>query len=323
MLGFLRRRPAEARSWLEERDRRRAEEEDEALRLLRHVRRVEIQSRRLVHDLFSGEYHSVFKGRGIEFAEVREYSPGDDIRMVDRNVTARMRHPFVKIFHEERELTVVFLVDLSGSARFGSRGRSRIEAAAELVAILAFSALANQDKVGCLLFSSGVDKWIPPRKGRSHALRVVREVLAGRDGEERATSIATACESAARVLKRRSIVFLISDFLDDGYEQALALAARRHDVIPLVLTDPVEAELPDVGLVELEDLETGRRRLVDTSDPATRAAHAARMEDRSRRLLPERFRRAGVDPVFLPTDGDMVPPLHQYFRSRARRRGRR
>ncbi len=322
MLGFLRRRRPEPLSWLEERDRRRAEEEDDALRLLRGVRRVEIRSRRLVQDLFSGEYHSVFKGRGIEFAEVREYSPGDDIRLVDRNVTARMRHPFVKIFHEERELTVVFLVDQSGSTRFGSRGRARVEAAAELVAILAFSALANQDKVGCLLFSAGPDKWIPPRKGRSHALRVVREVLAGREGAGRPTSIASACETAGRVLKRRSIVFLVSDFLDEGYDQALALAARRHEVIPLVLTDPAERQLPDVGLVELEDLETGARRLVDTSDAATRASQAGRADEMARRALPERFRGAGVEPVFLSTDGDLVAPLHRYFRTRARRRGR-
>lgn len=319
------RRRAEERSWLEERDLRRArdEAEDEALRLLRGVRRVEIRSRRVVRDLFSGEYHSVFKGRGIEFSEVREYVPGDDIRLIDRNVTARMRHPFVKIFQEERELTVVFLVDQSGSTRFGSRGRTRAEAAAELTALLGFSAVANHDKVGCLLFAEAPRKWIPPRKGRTHALRVVREVLSGGRGEGGRTSIASACETATRVLKRRSILFLLSDFLDAGYETALSLAARRHEVVPLVLLDPAERELPPVGLVELTDLETGARRLVDTSDPGVRRSFAERVLAFAERELPARFRRAGVEPIYLPLDGDLVEPLHRYFRQRARRRAAR
>lgn len=310
-----------AASWLEERNRRRdlAEQDDEALRLLRGVRRIEIRSRRIVENLFSGEYHSVFKGQGIEFSEVREYVPGDDVRLIDRNVSARMRTPYVKIFQEERELTVVFLVDQSGSTRFGSRARSRAEIAAELVAVLGFSAVSNHDKVGCLLFSDEAHKWIPPRKGRRHALRVVREVLSG-PAENQPTSIATALRTVGRLLKRRSILFLVSDFLDRDYESALAVVARRHEVVPLVLIDPAERSLPSVGVIELEDLETGARTLFDTSDPGARAAHARSWSRFLEEDLPARFRRAGVVPVYLPTDQDLLQPLLQYFERRVRRR---
>ena len=310
------------KGWLEEADRirsRRREEEEEALRILRGVRRVEIRSRRLVSNLFSGEYHSVFKGQGIEFSEVREYVPGDDIRLIDRNVSARMLHPYVKIFHEERELTVVFLVDQSGSTLFGSGEKNRAEVAAELGAVLAFSAISNNDKVGCLLFAEKAEKWIPPHKGRRHALRVVREVLYGRPSETR-TSLSAALETVTKVLKRRSIIFLVSDFLDDGYESALQVAARRHEVVPLVLVDPAERKLPSVGLVELEDLETGERRVVDTADPAVRAAHERAWQRMEQVDLPGRFRRAAVMPIFLPMDGDYIEPLFRYFQRRIRRR---
>jgi uncharacterized protein (DUF58 family) len=311
----------DTRSWLEEEDLRRAarEDEDEALRILRGVRRVEIRSRRLVQNLFSGEYHSVFKGQGIEFSEVREYVPGDDVRLIDRNVSARMQHPYVKIYAEERELTVVFLVDQSGSTRFGSAGKTRAEVTAELVAVLAFSAISNHDKVGCLLFARKAEKWVPPRKGRKHALRVVREVLYGRP-EEAGTSIAEALQTVSRVLKRRSVIFILSDFLDHGYDSALAVVGRRHEVVPLVLVDPAERSLPSVGLIEADDLETGERRLIDTSDPAVRAAQAARWKELSERDLDERFRYAGVTPVFLPLDGDYIEPLFRYFQRRARRK---
>ncbi len=332
------------RSWLEERDRRQAEaDEDEALRLLRGVRRIEIRSLRLVRDLFSGEYHSTFKGQGIEFAEVREYVPGDDVRLIDRNVSARLRQPFVKVYQEERELTVVFLVDQSGSMKFGSGSRTRAEMAAELTAVLAFSAVSNQDKVGCLLFASGREKWIPPRKGRSHALRVVRDVLSG--GEEgRGTDLAGAIRQIGRVLKRRSIVFILSDFLDHGYLRPLSVVSRRHEVVPLVFVDPAELPdpapekidgyepilqdrrpsgraLPAVGLIELEDLETGKRMLVDTSSPAVRAAlRRSRDELVGEETLAGRFRALGIQPIFLPMDGDYLEPVYRYFRGRARRR---
>ncbi len=297
------------------------DEESEALRILRGVKRIEIQSRRLVQNLFAGEYHSAFKGQGIEFSGVREYVPGDDIRLIDRNVSARMQHPFVKIFEESRELSVVFLVDQSGSTRFGTRGRTRAEVAAELVAVLAFSAVSNNDKVGCLLFTDTAEKWIPARKGRRHVLRVVREVLFRRP-EGRGTSITTALETAFRLCKRRSLVFILSDFFDQGYERALALSARRHEVVPLVLVDPSERDLPNVGLIELQDLETGERRLVDTSDADVRRAADLAARQWTEVELPRRMRDAGVTPLFLPMDGDLMAPLHRYFRGKARSRRR-
>jgi len=294
-------------------------DEDAALEILRGVRRIELGSRRLVQDIFSGEYHSAFKGQGMEFSEVREYVPGDDIRTIDRNVSARMQHPFVKIFHEERELSVIFIVDQSGSSRFGSGAKSRAEVAAELVAVLAFSAISNGDKVGCCLFTDHVEKWVAPGKGKSHVLRVVREVLFGQPAG-RQTSIAAGLEMVARVQKRRSIVFVLSDFLDEGFETSLAVLSRRHEVIPLVLVDPAERELPEVGLVEVEDLETGERRLVDTSDEQTRVDHAAAFERRLDVDLPASMQKAGVVPVYLPLDGDYVQPLHRYFQMRMKRR---
>lgn len=306
--------------WLSEQARMEegGDEEERTLEVLRSVRRLELRSRRLVRDLFGGEYHSAFKGQGIEFSEVREYVPGDDVRLIDRNVSARMQHPFVKVFHEEREISVVFLVDQSGSTRFGSGEKSRAEVAAELVAVLAFSAIANNDKVGCLLFSEDVEKWVPPAKGRSHVLRVVREVLFRRP-EKRGTNIGAALETATRLLKRRSVIFVVSDFLDRGYETPLAIASRRHEVVPLVLVDPRDRELPPLGLVELEDLETGMRRLVDTSNGQVREAYARAHRDRVERELPERMRRAGVRPVILPMDGDYLQPLHRYFEQRLHR----
>ncbi len=298
---------------------RAGEADDAALAVLRGVRRIELGSRRLVQDIFSGEYHSAFKGQGMEFSEVREYVPGDDVRTIDRNVSARMQHPFVKIFHEERELSVIFIVDQSGSSRFGSGAKTRAEVAAELVAVLAFSAISNGDKVGCCLFTDHVEKWVAPGKGKSHVLRVVREVLFGQP-VGRGTHIASGLEMVARVQKRRSIVFVLSDFLDDGFGTSLAVLSRRHEVIPLVLIDPAERELPDVGLVEMEDLETGERRLVDTSDARTRADHAEACERRLKVDLPASMQKAGVVPVYLPLDGDYVQPLHRYFQMRMKRR---
>lgn len=294
-------------------------DEDAALRILRSVRRVEISSRRLVQEIFGGEYHSTFRGQGIEFSEVREYVPGDDVRLIDRNVSARMQHPFIKIFHEERELSVVFLVDQSASTRFGSAGKTRAEVAAELVAVLAFSAISNNDKVGLCLFTDRVEKWVPPGKGRKHVLHVVREVLFGTPTGRR-TSLTVGLEMVARILKRRSVVFVISDFLDRGYENALAVAARRHEVIPLVLVDPLEQELPRVGLVELEDLEIGERRLLDTSDPKVRQEHASRWRQRVENEVPAALRRAKVTPIWLRLDGDYIAPLHRYFQARVARR---
>ncbi|MCA9727512.1 MAG: DUF58 domain-containing protein [Candidatus Eisenbacteria bacterium] len=295
------------------------DEEEAAMRILRGVRKVEISSRRLVQEIFGGEYHSAFRGQGIEFSEVREYVAGDDVRLIDRNVSARMQHPYIKIFHEERELSVIFLVDQSGSTRFGSTGKTRAEVAAELVAILAFSAISNNDKVGCCLFSDEVEKWVPPGKGRRHVLHVVREVLFGRP-HGRGTNIAAGLEMVARIQKRRSVLFVVSDFFDRGFEAALSVAARRHEVIPLVLVDPAERVLPNVGLVEIEDLETGERRLIDSSDPKVRRAYAQGFERFEKDEIPKAFRRANVTPVWIPLDGDVLAPLHKYFRARVRRR---
>ncbi len=293
----------------------REEAQEVALDILRSVRRIEVKSRRLVQELFSGSYHTVFKGRGIEFSEVREYVPGDDVRSIDWNVTARMDRPFVKQFHEERERTVVFAVDRSGSTRFGSGSRSLGWVAAETTALLAFSAAVNQDKVGLLLFSDRLERWVPPRKGRSHILRIIREVLFHRAAGER-TGIAEALERATRMLRRRSLLFLISDFLtEEEYGSALLLAARKHEVIPLVLIDPREEELPDVGLVEVYDLETGRRRLIDSSDRRVRAAVAANAAARRERRN-DLFRKAGIEGVEIRLDADTVAPLVAYFRRR-------
>jgi uncharacterized protein (DUF58 family) len=293
------------------------QESEDALEILRSVRRIEIKSRRIVQELFSGSYHAVFKGTGIEFSEVREYVPGDDVRSIDWNVTARTDRPFVKQYHEERERSVVFLVDRSGSTRFGSGIRSVAWIAAETTALLALSAASNQDKVGLLLFSDRLERWVPPRKGRSHILRIVREVLFHQSVGSR-TRLAEALERASRTLRRRSLIFLISDFLqDEEYDGALAIAARKHEVVPLVLLDPREEDLPSIGLIETRDLETGERKLTDSSDPAVRQAFAQAVKARRDRRGAI-FRRAGVEGVELRTDRDIVAPLMVYFRKRER-----
>lgn len=296
-------------------ERKPADGEDRALEILRDVRRIEIQSKRLVHDLFSGQYHAAFKGRGIEFADVREYVPGDDVRSIDWNVTARMDRPFVKQFHEERERTVVFLVDRSASMKIGSRGPDGVTAAARVTALLAFSAAANQDKVGLLLFSATPERWVPPRKGRSHLLRVVRDILV-HEPAGRGTSIREALEHATRILRRRSLVFLVSDFFqDESYGPALAIAARKHEVIPIVLIDPLSAGLAPVGLIDLEDPETSERRILDASDAATRRGLQDLLQARRDRRL-SIFRDAGVSGIEVPVDRDPSDPLIAYFRRR-------
>ena len=286
--------------------------------LLRQVRRLEIRARRLVADRFLGQYHSVFRGRGLEFSEVRAYQPGDDVRIIDWNVTARMGTPYVKEFVEERELTVLLAVDVSASQRFGTAERRKEELAVELCALLAFAAVANQDRVGLLAFSDRVEAFVPPRKGSRHALRLVRDLLSLRP-TRRGTDISAATSYLQRSLRRRAIVFLISDFLDEGYAKALRYATRRHDVIALMLTDPRELALPPVGLIEVEDAETGERLFLDANDPAARsrfAEQAARAQQERRRALTA----AGVDIVEMSTAGDYARPLLAFFQMRARRR---
>ena len=289
----------------------------ETKELLKKVRQLEIRTRGLVNQVFSGEYHSVFKGRGMEFSEVREYQPGDEIRTIDWNVTARLNHPFVKIFEEERELTVMLLVDMSGSQFFGSQSALKRDVAVELSAILAFSAMKNNDKVGAILFTDEIERFIPPRKGKTHALRIVRELLSF-EPKSSNTSLDVGLQYLNRVQKKRAIVFLLSDFLDQGYEQALRIAGKRHDLVGIVLSDPREQQLPKVGLMTFRDAETGRQQWVDTSNPSVRKAHAAfwNATQQRRRSL---FVKSKLDAVEIRVDQPSMKPLTDFFRRRERR----
>jgi uncharacterized protein (DUF58 family) len=290
----------------------------ETKELLKKVRQLEIRTRGLVNQVFSGEYHSVFKGRGMEFSEVREYQYGDDMRMIDWNVTARFNHPFVKIFEEERELTVMLVVDMSGSQFFGSHSALKRDAALELSAILAFSAMKNNDKVGLILFTDRIEKFVPPRKGRGHALRIVRELLSFEPSRP-ATSIKTALEYLNHVQKKRSIVFVISDFMDTHYEAALRIAGKRHDLIGVVLQDPRENELPGVGLIHLRDAESGESRLVDTSSAQVRFLYK-QFGERTREARKSLFVKSRLDDVLIRLDQPYIKPLADFFKLREKRR---
>jgi uncharacterized protein (DUF58 family) len=285
--------------------------------ILKQVRRVEIATRGLVNDVFAGEYHSVFKGRGMNFAEVREYQHGDDIRAIDWNVTARTGAPFIKVFDEERELTVMLVVDVSASGDFGSRSRMKGEVAVEICAVLAFSATRNNDKVGLIIFSDRIEKFVPPRKGRRHVLRVLRELLYF-EPEGRGTDIAGALQYLARVVRRRAVVFVVSDFLADGYEKALAVAGRRHDTVAIRMSDPREHQIPAVGYLELEDAETGEHVTVDVSDPAFRAAFESDVAEKLT-ARERQFRKTRVDVVEITTDHPYADRLIRFFRQRAKR----
>lgn len=285
--------------------------------MLARVRRIELQARRLVSNVFLGEYHSVFRGRGIEFSEVRQYEPGDDVRLIDWNVTARMGTPYIKKYIEERELTVMLLVDVSASAAFTSAAMTKRELAAEVAATLAFSAVANGDRVGLLAFSDRVEAFLPAAKTRRHVLRLIRELLYLRP-HGRGTDIGGALAYLARVAKRRSIVFVLSDFFDAGYEAGLRAVALRHEVIALTLNDRREGDLPDVGLLEVEDAETGARTVIDTSDRRARAAWARRATEQ-REARRRTLAALGVEEIALATDRSYVEPLLRSFRRRARR----
>ena len=285
--------------------------------ILQKVRRIEIATRGLVNDVFSGEYHSVFKGRGMSFAEVREYQYGDDIRSIDWNVTARTGDPFVKVFDEERELTVMLLVDASRSGDFGSLERTKSELAVEICAALAFSAIKNNDKVGLIIFTDRIEKFVPPRKGRRHVLRVLRELLYFQP-EGRGTDIAGALEYLTRVTTRRAVVFLVSDFIAAGYQRPLSVAGRRHDVIAIEVGDRREDALPPIGLVALQDAETGEQIVIDTSDAALQRAFRERVE-RSRAERARAFRRSKVDVIPVRTGESYVEPLMRFFKEREQR----
>jgi uncharacterized protein (DUF58 family) len=285
--------------------------------IIKKIQQIQIRTSRVVNDLFAGEYVSVFKGRGIEFEEVREYQPGDEIRSIDWNVTARMGRPYIKKFVEERELTVILLVDVSGSEEFGSARSFKREIASELAAVLAFSAIRNKDRVGLIAFTDEIEKFVPPKKGRRHVLRLIREVLYFQP-RRRGTNVAAAIEYLSKVTTRRAVVFLISDFADSGFDRALKVASRRHDIIAVTIRDPRESEFPALGFVELEDAETGERMLVDSRSGSFREAFSslARKGEGARKTL---FRSAGVDEIAVATDRPYFQDLLKFFRMRERR----
>lgn len=285
--------------------------------LLKKIQRFHFRTSRLANDLFAGQYESAFKGRGIEFSEVREYQPGDDVRSIDWNVSARFGRPFVKVFHEERELTVMLLLDLSGSNLFGTRSKFKRELLAEVAGMLAFLAIRTNDKVGAILFSSRVEKYIPPKKGASHVWRLIKEVFTY-EPEDLTTNIDAVLTYLNRVAKRHAIVFLISDCEDSGFEKSLRLTARKHDLTVIRVSDPAEEELPAVGLVTVRDPETEQMTIINTSDK--------RLQDKWRRRRKEQadyivgmLRRLGVDLVRLSTDGPVIEPLTRLFDTRRRR----
>ena len=290
--------------------------------ILKKLRQIEIRTSKIVNTTFAGEYKSTFKGTGMEFVDVREYLPGDDLRSIDWKVTARMGRPFVKKFVEERELTVILCVDASGSGYFGTRSQFKLEQAAQVAATLAFSAVKNNDKVGLLFFSDRVEKYVPPRKGRRHVMRLIRDILRFQPAHK-GTAPGTALEFLMHVLKHRAIVFLISDFTGEAFDPAvlrtpLGIAARRHDVVAVGISDPAESELPPAGLADLEDAESGEIVTVDCSDPGLRRGFRAR----ARELAAQRdrlFKSLRVDAIGLSTPDDFTPKLHTFFRMRAHR----
>jgi uncharacterized protein (DUF58 family) len=285
--------------------------------LARKIRYIQIYTSKAVNDTLAGEYESVFKGRGMEFEEVRGYQVGDDVRNIDWNVTARTGEPFVKIFREERELTVMFMVDLSASGDFGSAGKTKNETAAEICALLAFSAIKNNDKVGLLVFTDHVEMFIPPAKGSTHVLRIIRELL-NFTPRQTGTDIGAGIDYIGRVTNKKSVLFLVSDFLGEGYEGKIRTLAKKHDLIAISVTDPRELKMPDVGLVELEDAETGRMALIDTGDAAFRKKYemlGAQRKDNLRKL----FRSMDVDHIEVMTGRDYLLDLIRFFKMRERR----
>jgi len=285
--------------------------------LLKQVKQIEIRTRGIVNDVFSGEYHSVFKGRGMEFSEVREYQIGDDVRSIDWNVSARFGHPFVKIFEEERELTVMLLVDLSGSLSFGSVDKTKQQIAAELSAILAFSALKNNDKVGLILFTNQIEKFIPPKKGKSHALRIVRELLSF-EPQGNKTNIRTALEYFNHTIKKKAIVFLISDFFDLGYEKILRIVGKKHDLIGIVLSDPREKEISGNGIIKFRDAETGEIRYIDTDNKDFKL-HFKETQKRFENYRKQLFISSRLDSINIQAGGTYIKPLVDFFRMREKR----
>ncbi len=283
--------------------------------ILKRVRQIEIKTRGLSNHIFAGEYHSAFKGRGMSFSEVREYTPGDDVKFIDWNVTARFSHPFVKVFEEERELIVMLLVDVSGSSLFGSSKRLKRELVTEVSAVLSFSAATNNDKVGVIFFSDKIEKFIPPKKGRSHILRIIRELIALEPEKKAGTDIRVALEYLNQVQKKKSITFLMSDFISKPYEQALQLAARKHDLVGIQIHDKQDREMPQAGLVQLMDAESGMLQWVDTDDKSIRNQYANSFDQHQKYCL-QAFRKSGAQLMGIRTDADYVRELQTFFKAR-------
>jgi uncharacterized protein (DUF58 family) len=283
--------------------------------ILKRVRRIEIKTRGLSNHIFAGEYHSAFKGRGMSFSEVREYQHGDDVKNIDWNVTARFSHPFVKVFEEERELTVMLLVDISTSSLFGSQQRLKRELITEISAVFSFAAATNNDKVGVIFFSDKVDKFVPPKKGRSHILRIIRELIALEPRQTGTTNVHSALEFLNSVQKKRTITVLMSDFISSSYDTALQLAARRHDLVGIQVYDRYDKELPDAGLIQVMDAETKEMQWLDTSDKKMRAQYADAF-NRHRRYCDQAFRKSGASILHVRTDQDYVKMLQGFFKGR-------
>lgn len=286
----------------------------ETSELLKKVRKIEIKTRGLSNQVFSGEYHSAFKGRGMTFSEVREYQPGDDIRSIDWNVTARFNTPFVKVFEEEREMTVMLLVDVSASGEFGTQKQLKQDVITELCAVLAFSSLQNNDKIGIIFFTDKIEKFIPPKKGKSHVLRIIRDLIEFKP-EHKKTNIQQALKYLTSVIKKRSIAFVISDFMDDNFIDALKIANKKHDLIALRIYDKREQEMPNVGLIKLLDAETGVQKWVDTSDKNVRTSFSVSTKKRED-YLKDVFNKSGVDAANINTSESYIPPLTNLFKRR-------
>ena len=283
--------------------------------ILKKVRRIEIKTRGLSNHIFAGEYHSTFKGRGMSFSEVREYVPGDDVKFIDWNVTARFSHPFVKVFEEERELTVMLLVDVSTSSLFGSHVRLKRDLITEISAVISFSAATNNDKVGVIFFSDKVEKYIPPKKGRSHILRIIRELIALEPKKSGGTNVRAALDFLNNVLKKRTITFLLSDFVSKPYESGLQLAARKHDLVGIHVHDKFDKELPAVGLINVLDSETGEMRWLDTDDISIKKRYTEAFES-YRKYCKQSFRKTGASLLTVRTDEDYVKVLQSFFKGR-------
>lgn len=286
----------------------------ETSELLKRVRQIEIKTRGLSRNIFAGEYHSAFKGRGMTFAEVREYQYGDDIRNIDWNVTARYNHPYIKLFEEERELTVMLMIDVSGSREFGTMSKLKKNQITEIAAVLAFSAIQNNDKIGVIFFSDTIEKFIPPKKGKTHILRIIRELIDFQP-EHRSTNISNALRYLTNAIKKRCTTFVISDFIDNDFENALTIANKKHDVVALKIYDQREQELPSIGLIKIKDAETGEYSWVDTSNKKVREKYAGWWRNQEE-ITTEVFKRSGVDVANIRTDQDYVRSLINLFQRR-------